>query len=201
MMANNYCPKLCIIKSQNCEQNESDKKASVMMDKLPSANIIVTGKWGCGKSTLINAALQKINTPINFFETSGLDIYFGYNGTQLIGEFKKLVEGEDNFQCIWYCIFAPSMRLTFEEIEFITYLYKICIPVVIVMTQCFSKKQNDMFQKGIEEELKETVGEDIPVIQLLALEKEIEFDDEVKVIPARGLEELINCSMNYISKT
>ena len=44
--------------------------------------------------------------------------------------------------------------------------------------------------------LKETGGEAIPVIQLLALDKEIEFDDEVRVVKARGLKELVDFTVN-----
>ena len=202
------------------ERNEFDRKVDELDGAFPPANIIVAGKTGVGKSTLLNAIFKEEvaatdighpvtksskkyeseRIPIRIWDTVGFEL--DKNGEQhktVIADIRKIISDRnakgddfDKIHCIWYCVNAEAKRFELIESEFVTELYKIGVPFVIVMTQCFSKKQNDKFQLFIEEQLKKTGGDGIPVIQLLALEKEIEFDDETRIAKPRGLKELVD---------
>lgn len=225
-MNNNSNLSMAQIRDQ--ERDAFDKKVDELDGKFPPANIIVAGKTGVGKSTLLNAIFKEEvaatdighpvtksskkyeseSIPIRIWDTVGFELdETGNQHKKVITDIRNIIADKnanddpfDKIHCIWYCVNAEAKRFELIESKFVTDLYRIGIPFVIVMTQCFSKKQNDKFQLFIEEQLKKTGGECIPVIQLLALEKEIEFDDEVKIVPARGLKELVDFTVNNMPK-
>lgn len=206
------------------QRDEFDKKVDELDGNFPPANIIVAGKTGVGKSTLLNAIFkeklaetdighpvtaeskkyEKESIPIRIWDTVGFELdETGSQHKKVMADIRKIIAdkntNEDSFDkihCIWYCINAEAKRFELIESKFVTDLYKIGVPFVVVMTQCFSKKQNDKFQSFIEEKLRETGGDNIRVIQVLALEKEIEFEDEVRVVPAKGLKELVDFTID-----
>jgi GTPase SAR1 family protein len=232
-MDNNYTSTLSMAQIRDQERDAFDKKVDELDGKFPPANIIVAGKTGVGKSTLLNAIFKEEvaatdighpvtksskkyeseSIPIRIWDTVGFELdETGSQHKKVITDIRNIIADKnanddpfDKIHCIWYCVNAEAKRFELIESKFVTDLYRIGIPFVIVMTQCFSKKQNDKFQLFIEEQLKKTGGEGIPVIQLLALEKEIEFDDEVKIVPARGLKDLVDFTVssmpNYLKNS
>lgn len=221
-MNNNSNLSMAQIRDQ--ERDAFDKKVDELDGKFPPGNIIVAGKTGVGKSTLLNAIFKEEvaatdighpvtksskkyeseSIPIRIWDTVGFELdETGNQHKKVITDIRNIIADKnanddpfDKIHCIWYCVNAEAKRFELIESKFVTDLYRIGVPFVIVMTQCFSRKQNDAFQAYIEDKLKETGGEAIPVIQLLALDKEIEFDDEVRVVKARGLKELVDFTVN-----
>jgi len=181
---------------------------------LKTLNIIVAGKTGVGKSTLINAIfreklaetgmgkpvtdhmrkLTKKDVPLAIYDTRGFEL-----GREVQKEVKKEVIDTINkglakqdineaIHCIWYCINTASNRVEPEEIEWIKELSKdnqiTQVPIIIVLTQSFSKKKADELKKVL-------LNENLDVVQIIpVLAENYEIDDDY-IAKAYGMDVLI----------
>ena len=184
------------------------------INNLSILNIMVAGKTGVGKSTLINAVFKehladtgmgkpvttymrkitKKDVPLAIYDTRGFEL-----GKEVQAEVKKEVmetisKGlatqniNETIHCIWYCINTASNRIEPEEIEWLRELSMenqiTQVPIVVVLTQSFSKKKaQEMRQTLLNENL-----DIIQVIPVLAEDYEIE---DLGIIKSYGLETLI----------
>lgn len=181
---------------------------------LKTLNIIVAGKTGVGKSTLINAVfreelaetgmgkpvtdhmrkLTKKDVPLAIYDTRGFEL-----GKEVQSEVKKEVidtiskgfATEDinkAIHCIWYCINTASNRIEPEEIEWLRELSRndqiTRVPIIIVLTQSFSKKNADILRKMLIDENLDVAN----IVPVLAMDYEI--DDEY-IAKSYGLDVLI----------
>lgn len=184
--------------------NDLKNRTDEEIASMAKLNILLIGKTGVGKSTLINAVfrenlaqtgigapvtdhlekIQKEGVPINLYDTKGLELSTQSQKEvqdEIIGLLNE-ARGEDRIHCIWYCINSQSNRL--EEIE------KIWInglspkfPVIVVLTQSLMAQNS--------EELKNYIKEACPHIKncIPVVAKEIQL--EGFTIPQRGLMELL----------
>lgn len=194
--------------------NECLKAISDKIKNLKNLNIIVAGKTGVGKSTLINSVfrenlaetgigrpvtdhmrkLTKKDFPLSIYDTRGFEL-----GKDAQKEVKEEVidtirsglatkDVNKAIHCIWYCINTASNRIEDEEIEWLKDFSKdnqvTQVPVIIILTQAFSKKKAEEFRKYILEQNLDV----IQVIPVLAEDYEI---DEDYVAKAYGLDLLI----------
>lgn len=190
--------------------NEINKK----IKNLKNLNIIVAGKTGVGKSTLINyifreqlaetgigrpvtqhiQMITKKDVPLTIYDTKGLELGRDTQKeikAEIIGKIKEGLYSKDEnkcIHCIWYCINTASDRIEEDEIlwirEFTEDNKDIQVPLIIVLTKSFSKKKAKEFRDYIDS-LNLPVCAIVPV---LALDYEI---DEDYVAKAYGGEELI----------
>lgn len=190
---------------------------SAIADKirnLKTLNIIVAGKTGVGKSTLINAIfreklaetgmgkpvtkhmrkLTKKDFPLAIYDTRGFEL-----GREVQAEVKKEVidtiskglatqDINEAIHCIWYCINTASNRVEQEEIEWLKELSKdnqiTKVPIIIVLTQSFSKKNANKMRK-------ELLDENLDIEQVIpVLAEDYEIDDDYTA-KAYGMESLI----------
>lgn len=190
--------------------------------KLTHLNIMVLGKTGVGKSTLINNTFsetlaetgigkpvthqirkyEKEEFPLSIYDTPGLEL----GGENALDELlKEIVEvitdgiktGDISkaIHCIWYCVSTTSHR--FEEAEkqfinkFLDETNKYNIPVILVLTQSYSKKDAKELKSEIEKE-NLAIAQIVPV-----LAEDYEIDEEYTA-KAFGLEKLTEVTNNII---
>lgn len=184
------------------------------MNDIPPINLIVAGESGTGKTTLIEAAFKEkaivysINEAhtlisgtdsICVWETMGWEINFGdyeTNNETILNTIRDTVLN-NHVQAVWYIINSNSRHFSIPERYVISCLYKIGIPMILVMTQCFSEEGDKEYEDAIRRCLEENGITDLPIIQVLALEKVFKHPvtKERIVIPAMGVDDLIKLTI------
>lgn len=191
--------------------NDLMNKAKQETDKLPPINILVAGKTGSGKSTLINALfreemaktgvglpvtqfvekISKEGIPLNLYDTRGLELSIEVQEevlksmADLIGK-QKLQGPDQEIHVAYYCLNASSARIEPYEIEIIQVLAK-QIPVIIVLTQAIGDQYKE-FEKALK-------TMDLPVrgiVPVLAKPYQI---SSVQKLAAHGLQKLIDMTL------
>lgn len=181
---------------------------------LKTLNIIVAGKTGVGKSTLINAVFReklaetgmgkpvtdhmrkitKKGIPLAIYDTRGFELGREVQTEvkqEIIDTISKGLATQDinkAIHCIWYCINTASNRIEPEEIEWLKELSKdnqiTQVPIIIVLTQSFSKKKADEMRKVL-------LDENLDVIQVIpVLAEDYEIED-LGTAKSYGLDVLI----------
>lgn len=149
------------------------------MEALKTLNLMILGKTGVGKSTLINALFgeERVKTGLGrpvttdikripgdhltIFDTPGLELGGDNSMSKLLSQVvdvvnKQVEEGtfDDAIHCILYCVSTLSYRFEDNEAEFIKNLQaKIKthnIPIFIVLTQSFNKNNSAALKEYIE---------------------------------------------------
>ncbi len=132
---------------------------------LKNINIVVIGKTGTGKSTLLNAVFgenmaktgtpitpelkkyQKRGAPLTVWESRGPELSrharepFKQEVSDLIDKVRQTKDPADDVHCIWYCIDASLNRIEDEEIKWINDLTDSAVPVILVLMN-YNLKQN-----------------------------------------------------------
>lgn len=138
------------------------------MKELATVNILVLGKSGVGKSTLINTLfrekiaatgmgkpvtkhLQKISrkdVPINIYDSRGLELSPEVQEQVQDEVFSLIAEKkgtEEEIHLAYYCIQATSNRIEDTEIKLIEEISK-KIPVIVVLTQAIGEQATEFEQ-------------------------------------------------------
>ncbi|MFA5427655.1 MAG: GTPase [Sulfurimonas sp.] len=185
--------------------------------EFSNANILVAGKTGVGKSTLINAVFHgelaktglgkpitqniekysKFGIPINIYDTKGLEMeHYKETLHQVTEHIEKLraMDAEEHIHLAWICVAESSARFEDGEKNLIELLNEYNIPVVIVLTK--ASKKNPPFK----EELHKLIGNKVKdIVAISATGEELEDDDgNIITSKPKGLKDLISISYYLI---
>lgn len=195
--------------AQECINAISEK-----VRNLKNLNIIVAGKTGVGKSTLINSMfrenlaetgigkpvtqhmrkISKKGVPLNIYDTKGFEL--GKDAQkevkkEILDTIKSGLAGTDvnkAIHCIWYCINTASNRVEPEEIEWLRDLARenttTEVPIIIILTQSISKPNAEAMKKLIEDE-------NLDVVQVIPVLAQDYVVDEEYTKKAFGLDALL----------
>ena len=203
--------------------SETIKKFQSDLENMDKVNILVVGKTGVGKSTLINnifreelaetgigrpvtqhlKKISKEGLPINLYDTKGLELEEGVQESikkEILDEIEKCnrnsLERQDKSELMhvcWYCINTSVARCEETDIKWINELSE-KIPVIVVLTQGFPRKKAKELKSSIDG-LNLSCKNIVPV-----LAEKLEEDDDEIVINPYGLDKLVGVTYEVIPK-
>ena len=185
---------------------------------LKTLNIIICGKTGVGKSTLINSLFRenlakvdfgyavtqemerytKPDFPLAIYDTRGFELGPEVQKDIKTGILNEVRKGNasddlsDRIHCIWYCVSTPGNRFEKTESQWLKELRCMPemanIPIIVILTQSDKRGQARKLRDYVRSQ-----NPEIPyVIPVLAQEVEDEDDDGNPIIKKPyGLDELI----------
>jgi len=182
--------------------------------KLKKVNIMVAGKSGVGKSTLINAVfgeqmaktgigkpitdkihlIEKADFPVRIYDTVGFELnpVALWKATihikWLIHQTKRTPTTEDDIHCLWYCVAASGSKIEEKEIKFMKYFMKHHIPVIMVLTKTYSIEEADALATVAKQDLPE-----LRTVKVLASDSEW--------VSAFGVDELVRQTVEVLPET
>ena len=189
---------------------------------LETLNIMLLGKTGVGKSTLVNSVFNKNiaktgvgkpvtseirkyeipDFPLAIFDTPGAELSGDMSTENLLNEVvDKIHDGlrSDNIKnaihCIWYCINASANRIEQAEIDFLNKLTNRIKEYSVPIIVVLTQSISDKAALALQKEIEK---ENLPItgiIPVLAIDYEI--NDEY-VVRKKGLDDLCEITNNVL---
>lgn len=194
--------------------DEVRKQVEEAFRKRGRVNIVIAGRSGVGKSTLINAVFHgriaetgqgrpvtreareytKDGVPVSILDTRGLEMA-GYRESMkelegLLRERAREADAMRHLHVAWLCIGEDSRRVEDGDIQAAEMLSRY-MPVLAVIT----KARND---QGFRTEVQKLLPQARNVMRVRALS---ETDDEGHALKPRGLLELVDATMELVPES
>lgn len=172
----------------NIQAPNIDEAVSGVIDNIQAPNIVVIGRTGVGKSSLINAVfgidIAEVgaglpitkgfhvykNEIITIYDSAGYETGYDKNFREYIFSFletKQKGEIAEQIHLVWYIMNAASGRVEYFELDIIKALGEHHIPTVIVLSQC-DRAKDDEVQEIKSLLSREQVTQDLIVIETSA---------------------------------
>jgi uncharacterized protein (DUF697 family)/GTP-binding protein EngB required for normal cell division len=177
-------------------------------------NVLVVGKTGTGKSTLVNTVFNeriaetgqgrpitkhmrrytKEGSPVSVYDTKGLEVA-DYRSIlndlkAKIREINRSERAEDHIHIAWLCIAEGSRRVEEAEVELVKVLDEVDVPVVVAITTAVS-------DQGFRAEVREAFHSASNIVRV---NSEPFVMDEGLIAPVRGIDVLVDATMEVVPK-
>jgi small GTP-binding protein len=174
-----------------------------------TCNILVIGKTGVGKSTLINAVFGEdvaktgvgariteviqdynIKSPlIKIYDTPGLQLFSREEIANLRNTVSRLIKTEP-IHIVWYCINAQSNRFEKTEEDWIREIATQKVPIILILTKAISDNNSEFLDYLKKQEL--------PIVHVIpVLAQPLQITPKFTV-PAWGLEILVQVTASNL---
>lgn len=184
-------------------------------------NIIVAGKTGVGKSSLINYIfgsevakvgsgepvtqeiemfhLEKDN--ISLYDTKGIEAE-DYEKTlgniqEFLSKKQSSKKEEDHIHMAWLCISERGDRIEAADLKLLDILTDNGIPVITVFTKRDTVKESEFVNKVREAG---TLDKSKGIVRVRNIPEKVEIEDEMIELKPRGAEELLEETYRYVSE-
>jgi uncharacterized protein (DUF697 family)/predicted GTPase len=191
--------------------DEARKAYHTLLESRGRVNILIAGRVGVGKSTLVNAVFQgnltatgqgrpvtpntreicKEGVPVCIFDTRGMEMADFQKTLQaletLVHTRRAELDPHRHIHVAWICIAEDLRRVESAEISLVDMLAKY-MPVMAVITKARA-------DQGFKQVVQDLLPAARNVTRVRALEET--FDDG-HVLPAMGLQELVTATMEVV---
>lgn len=183
-------------------------------EQLGQVNILMAGKTGVGKSTLLNAVFgedmaetgvgkpitqtmkeySKEGKPYHIIDTKGFELEsYEQLKNDLIGVInrRRTTDPKEHIHIMWYCVNEEGNRIEEAELEFIKEIDAQNIPVVLIFTKAWSGDLS--FYNKVKQEHFETINHAIRVLAL-------PVKTPIGIIPSHSLDKLVELNYELLPK-
>jgi uncharacterized protein (DUF697 family)/GTP-binding protein EngB required for normal cell division len=181
------------------------------LKQLGHTNILITGRCGVGKTTLMNAVLQgnfgttgqgrpvtkniqeitKPGIPLSIVDTRGLEMGDFENTLQALRKYissRQTTDPNQHIHVAWVCIEESLRRVEDGEEQLVKMLLEYGIPVIVVITKAIS-------DEGFKDVVSKILPSAMNFIRVNSIAKEL---DDGTVIPPKGLKEFVDSTIQVI---